>query len=224
MRKDPLRLVGAVAIGVAVVLFVAMVAYNTFYRSDRIIARTIQDAATPDEVVSDLLIPPFAMTAQDGSSVTSDAFKGHVTVLDFTFTRCTLICPKMTGTMFELTQRLREPSVQFISISVDPEHDTPAVLAEKAKAFDASGPRWRFLCGEKAAVYSMLREGLKFGIKENPPIALPDGTTAPDIRHPAHFVLVGPDGRVLGMYDSNDEEAVGRLEKRARAVAGKMGR
>lgn len=219
--RDPLKLALIVVLAVFGLSAAALVVLsrNAAGRAAPLPAADAPDPSRPDPNSLGLVLLPFSMTDQSGATVTNDDLKGSVTILAFTFTRCTLVCPRMTGLLFELQSRIASPRVRFVSISVDPEHDTPDVLARYARTFNASPPRWRFLSGDKAKVYSMLVDGLKFGIRENPPLQQPDGTTVPDIRHPSHFFLIGPAGEVLGFYDSNDDQAVERLRARAERIA-----
>lgn len=187
-------------------------------------AAPARDPAVPDEQVQDLAILPFTLQTQDGQTITNDVLTGNVTIVDFMFTHCPLVCPMMTGTLAELTERLDGTGVKFLSISVDPDHDTPERLKEYGSRYNADFSRWTFARGDKTQTWRMVREGLMFAIGDDPDltVTLPDGSTMSNIRHPSHFVLVGPDGRVLGLYSSTDEEDVKALEARARAVAAKL--
>jgi protein SCO1/2 len=180
-----------------------------------------QTAALPDPQVEDLRILPFTLTTQDGATITDADLKGNVTIIDFMFTHCPLVCPMMTGTLADLADRLKGTDVRFLSISVDPDHDTPERLREFAGRYNADFSRWTFARGDRDATWRMVREGLMFAIGDDTDltITLPDGSTMLNIRHPSHFVLVGRDGRVLGLYSSTDEDAVNRLEQRARLLA-----
>lgn len=171
-----------------------------------------------DVTVSDLSLPPFSLVDQHGERVGNDVFEGRVTVIDFVFTNCPLACPAMTGTMKDLADRLAGTPVRFLSFSLDPERDTPERLRAYGEANGADFARWRFLTGDKATTWRMVREGLMFDIGEDEsvPIPLADGTTMYNIRHPVHFVLVGPRGEILSLYNSTEEGAVRALEDRAR--------
>jgi protein SCO1/2 len=179
------------------------------------------DPAKPDPFVDGLSIPAFSLVDQTGAPVTNEVFKGHVTIVDFIFTRCIFICPTMTATMSGLAGRLDGPRVQFLSFSVDPEHDTSQQLAEYAKDHDADPARWKFLTGSKATIWGILRTGLKWGIEEDDQAKIPlgQGATMNNIRHPGWFALIGPDGQVLGVYPSSDDDAMEQLAQRARRVA-----
>ncbi|MGE3108800.1 MAG: SCO family protein [Phycisphaerales bacterium] len=182
------------------------------------------DPLRPDYRVELLKFLPFSQTDQNGKTVTNDAFTGNVTIVSFFFTRCTFICPALTGTLIEMMDRLKDTPARFMSFSVDPAHDTPAVLKAYAQNHNADDGRWTLLSGPKEETWGILRTGLTWGIEERPEerIILPGGGTISNIRHPAWFVLVGPDGRVLGLYQSSEEDQLQALESRVRAVAARM--
>lgn len=220
-----------VILGIAIVLFAASAAALVVISGMRgaatasggAPAAAVADPNLPDPQVEDLRILPFSLTTQDGGTITDGDLGGHVTIVDFMFTNCPLVCPMMTGTLADLADRLKGTDVRFLSISVDPDHDTPERLKEFASRYSADHSRWTFARGDRDATWRMVREGLMFAIgdDEATPITVADGSTMPNIRHPSHFVLVGRDGRVLGLYPSTDEDAVKRLEHRARAISTK---
>ncbi len=94
-------------------------------------------------------VPPLALVDEASRPFTADAMKGHVTVVDFIFTHCTASCPRLTARMRELQDRLaRERSgAHLVSISVDPDNDTPEVLARYAAGAHADPARWSFVTG-----------------------------------------------------------------------------
>lgn len=179
------------------------------------------DPLTPDERTSDLAIPPFSLTNQDGQTITRDALKDHVTVMDFFFTNCPFICPMLTAQMSNLADNLAGTGVRFISVTVDPEHDTPERLKEYGAVHSADLSRWSFLTGPREAVWALFaaKGGLQWGIEERAeqPIVLPDGTRMNNIRHPGWFVLVGPKAEVLAIYKADQKEDMDKLAARARA-------
>lgn len=99
--------------------------------------------------------PDFALISQDGKEVTLDDFRGKVVAVTFIYTWCPDICPMLTDKMARVQDELGADfgtKVDFVSITIDPERDTPAVLKDYAEAFDADLPGWSFLTGEPAAV------------------------------------------------------------------------
>jgi protein SCO1/2 len=95
-------------------------------------------------------IPPLQMVAQDGTTVSVDELLAteRPVMVNFIFTTCTAICPMMTSIFQQVQTRLGEEAekVMMVSVSIDPEHDSPEALAEYAEQFRA-GPQWHFLTG-----------------------------------------------------------------------------
>src|SRR5271169_3584564 len=94
-------------------------------------------------------IPTFELTDQAGAPFSGDAMAGHVQVVDFVFTRCPSSCPRLTARMGELQARLAKDrsDARLVSFSVDPENDTPPVLAAYAAKAGADLARWTFVTG-----------------------------------------------------------------------------
>lgn len=160
-------------------------------------------------------LPAFALTERGGRTVRLDDLRGRPWVADFIFTRCAGICPAMTARLARLDRDL-PAAVRAVSISVDPAHDTPAVLAEYARRAGASAD-WLFLTGPQKDVYDLSVGGFRLAAE-----ALPPGQAGPDgpFLHSSKFVLVDARGVIRGYYDSADEEAMRRLA----ADAGRLAR
>jgi len=104
--------------------------------------------------------PDFALTSQDGAPVKLADFRGKVVAVTFIFTMCTATCPVLTPMMSFVQDRLGSDfaeKIAFISITVDPERDTPEVLKEYAQAFGANLAGWAFLTGAPAAIREVTR-------------------------------------------------------------------
>lgn len=149
-------------------------------------------------------LPPFELTERDGSTVALADLAGAPWVADFVFTRCAIYCPRLTARMKELRQRL-PPRVRSVSFSVDPEYDTPAVLAQYARTWGIEGRDWLFLTGSRAAMWELVRHGFLQPVEETPEV---EGSP---ILHSNRFVLVDARGRMRGLYDAFDEGAFDRL-------------
>jgi protein SCO1 len=99
--------------------------------------------------------PDFTLTSQDGAEVTLRELRGKVVAVTFIYTACPDVCPMLTDKMARVQDELGADfgsKVVFLSISVDPEHDTPEVLTEYAEALGANLAGWSFLTGEPAAI------------------------------------------------------------------------
>lgn len=156
-------------------------------------------------------VPPFSLTERSGRRVTLDDLAGRVWIADFIFTRCGGPCPRMTGSMARLASEFASSSdVRFVSFSVDPENDTPAVLDAYAKSYGADPERWLFLTGDPDAIRTLCHDGFRLGFAAAPP-----GEAAPgaEVAHSTRFVVVGRDGRIAGYYDDEDADSMRRLRE-----------
>ncbi len=122
-----------------------------------------EKTATTRSVVSepvDLDLPDVTLVRMDGAKVSlRDELVGDRPVMvNFIFTTCTTICPVMSATFQQVQENLgeRRDRVRMISISIDPEHDTPATLAAYARRHNA-GPEWHFLTGQPATIERVQR-------------------------------------------------------------------
>jgi protein SCO1/2 len=111
-------------------------------------------------------LPPFALYDQDGGIITTDYFDGSVTVLNFIFTRCSIpeMCPASTMRMKKLqtlAKKTKVPFVRFLSITLDPEFDTPGVLKSYARAYSLDEGNFRLGTANKAVIDDLTRQ---FGI------------------------------------------------------------
>src|SRR5207344_3359932 len=104
--------------------------------------------------------PEFALTSQDGEQVTLAHFRGKVVAVTFIFTLCTATCPVLTPMMSFVQDQLGHDfgaKIAFVSITVDPERDTPAVLKAYAQSFGANLAGWSFLTGDAQVIQDVTR-------------------------------------------------------------------
>jgi protein SCO1/2 len=149
-------------------------------------------------------IPDFKLTERSGAPFESASLKGKVWVADFFFARCPGVCPALNARMAELHKTfVAEDRVRFVSITTDPQNDTPAVLQEYALRFQADA-RWPFLTGEKDAIWKLSRDGFKLAVAESP------GEREP-ITHSTRLVLVDKNGVARGFYEGVGEEGSARI-------------
>lgn len=110
-------------------------------------------------------VPDFALSERAGQLVTKASLLGKVWIVDFIFTRCVDQCPLASSRMAQLQKAFAaEDEVRLVSITVDPEHDTPVVLRHYAENFGADPQRWLFLTGDKQHIYRLAREGFHLGV------------------------------------------------------------
>lgn len=148
--------------------------------------------------------PEFQFTAQDGQTVSTEDLKGKVWIANFIFTRCAGPCPVMTGHMSELNQQLgtKLKDVELVSITVDPEYDSPSVLKEYGERVGAAPERWKFLTGPNDQIQNVVVKGFLQALGK-------DNDGAP--MHSTRFVVVDRDGWIRGFQDGNDPELVQKL-------------
>ncbi len=157
-------------------------------------------------------IPNWKLTDENGKEFVGESLKGKIYVADFFFTRCGSICPKMS-TEFTRVQDVfsKEDEVQLASFSVDPTHDTPEMLREYAKKYDAKAGKWHFFTGTKTQIYPLAVKGYFIPVADaseyDKAVKSPDETFI----HSEKLILVDKEGHIRGFYDGTDKKDVDRL-------------
>jgi protein SCO1/2 len=150
-------------------------------------------------------VAEFTLTNQLGRVVTLADLRGHVWVADFIFTRCPGPCLKMTRQMKELEQALPARSrAKLVTLTTDPEFDTPPVLKTYAERFGADPNRWLFLTGAKGEIARLGTDSLKLAATEKKP----EERESPNdlFIHATLFVVVDKQGRMRGVYETTGEQ------------------
>lgn len=193
---------------VVTVALAALLASRAPHRPNLRAAETLDGALAMDPLGS------FHLTERSGRAVTDETLADQVWIASFIFTRCPSSCPKISAVMKTLQSRLKRTGVRLASLSVDPEHDTPAVLTKYARRFGADPDRWWFLTGPRDEVYQLLLE--RFHVPAVPSTPEDQALGAEAVSHSARLALVDRGNRVIGYFDSDDPAAVSRLVARAR--------
>ncbi len=148
-------------------------------------------------------IPRFSLVNQDAQDVDQTLLEGEISVVAFIFTNCQVACPAITANMKRAFAELEGTPVRFVSISVDPEHDTPEQLRKYAERMAIDTSRWTFLTGTPGETARVVAESMKFEISPDEDadntITLADGSTMRNILHPIKLFLVGPDRQILDL-------------------------
>ncbi len=155
-------------------------------------------------------VPDFTLTNQNNHAVTLADLRGQVWLADIVFTRCAGPCPEMTRKMSALQAALPAGKpLKFVTLTTDPEFDTPAVLAAYGQRHGASPGRWWFLTGTKPHIARLAGDGLKLAAVEKKP---EERTNDMDMFiHSTIFVLVDKQARVRGIFESDQPEAHERI-------------
>lgn len=156
-------------------------------------------------------LPDFQLTNQLGAPVSLENYRGQIWLADIIFTRCPGPCPVMTQTMAGLTKSLPgEPPIRLVTLTTDPEHDTPERLREYAKLLGADTNRWDFLTGDPAVIGRLATEGMKLAAVEKTP---DDRASAVDLFiHSTSFVLIDARGQMRAAFNSTDPQLPAKLQ------------
>lgn len=146
-------------------------------------------------------VPNFNLSDQSGEPFESAAkLRGMVWVADFIYTTCPGPCPRMSSQMHEVENALTGVAgVRLVSFTVDPEHDTPTVLAAYADRFGARAGIWYFLTGSRDTLQHLSRDVFMLGNV--------DGT----LEHSTRFMVIDRASRVRGFYDTSEPDAMARV-------------
>lgn len=144
-------------------------------------------------------------TNQLGQQVSLNDLEGKIIVLDFFFTHCPTICPKLAVAMKKLQKSFpnNDSIVQFVSISIDPEHDSLAQLRNWAKKFDINPDSWWLGTGNKDSIYNFALSELKASVADA------DIDTA--FIHTENFFLLDKERVVRGWFNGLDSVAQAKL-------------
>ncbi|HVI79549.1 MAG TPA: SCO family protein, partial [Candidatus Acidoferrum sp.] len=151
------------------------------------------------------VVPAFTMTDSQGGAFTQAQMDGKVWVVDFIYTNCPAECPRMSSQMHKLEAQVGNwrDQVKLLSISVDPDRDTPAALNAFAKRFGAPNEQWRFVTGDAGSVHLLAFQTFHIG------------DVLGKIEHSIKFALVDKHRTIRGYYSSFDQEDMTALVKDA---------
>ncbi|MSR66639.1 MAG: SCO family protein [Pedosphaera sp.] len=165
-------------------------------------------SVTPLPVISQ--IQNFSLTNQAGISFTERDLAGKFWIADIVFTRCAGPCPDMTRRMAKLQKRISaSKDVGLLTLTTDPENDSPTVMNAFAGAFGADTNSWTFLTGDKSQIARLAVDDLKLIAMEK---NAAERTNPADLFiHSTLFVLIDPKGQVRGLAESEDSSHAEQL-------------
>ncbi|WP_456462824.1 SCO family protein [Reichenbachiella sp.] len=178
-------------------------AYLPYYNEATFTPRWID----PSEVSDDFhRIPAFTLTNQLGERMTEESLNDKITVVDFFFTVCPGICPKMTNNMLLVQEAFGSvEDVQIFSHSVTPDYDSVSVLREYARIKGINGAQWHLLTGDRDMIYNLGRN--HYFIEED----LGLQKAPEDFIHTENFLLIDQDRRIRGIYNGLSKTAIQQL-------------
>ena len=150
-------------------------------------------------------VADFTLTNEDGTLTTLASLTNHVWVADIIFTRCAGPCPRMTAQMKSVQDHLpSDTPVRLVTMTTDPDYDSPKIMKRYGERFGADFNRWTFLTGTKAEIAGLAGDSLKLG---STPIAPADQKNPVDLFiHTTIFVLVDKHARLRGIYQTGGED------------------
>lgn len=151
----------------------------------------------------------FQFVDESGEDFSDTSIQSKLAVVNFIFTTCPGTCPRQSAAMQRLQERILKTdspaAIRLLSISVDPEHDTPDVLRKYAAEYKAQSGMWSFLTGDKEAIWQFSQENLGMAVAPNP-----EDPLIP-IAHESMFALVDRTGRIRGYFDALEEHGFEQL-------------
>ena len=161
--------------------------------------------------------PKFELVNQDNIKITNETYKGKVYVLEFFFTTCPSICPKMNLSMLAIENSFfGNPNFGIVSITIDPTHDTPAILKAHAKLLGVKSSNWNFLTGDKDYIFGIANKGFNLYVGEN-------NKVSGGFEHSGLFALIDKNGTIrcrkddfgnpILYYDGLDKKGVRDIQQ-----------
>ncbi|SMP07639.1 protein SCO1/2 [Chryseobacterium profundimaris] len=141
-------------------------------------------------------VPDFRLTDQNNKTVTNKDMLGKVYLVEFFFSKCPTICPVMNTNMRAIEDEINDPEFGIISISIDPENDTPQTLKEHAKRIGVQSPNWHFLTGNRDYIGKLADQfNIYVGDKED---------ESESLNHSGMIALVDKDGNIRCRYNKEN--------------------
>ncbi len=149
-------------------------------------------------------ITDFKFVNQNHDTVSNKDFDNKLYVVDFFFTKCPTICPKVTAQMLRVHDRFKDTAqVVLLSHTIDPKNDSIGRLAEYAQKLGVKAPKWHFVTGEKDLIYGIADDYFS--------IAKEDPTSPGGFDHSGRLILVDKKRRVRSYCNGTDEKDVDRF-------------
>ncbi|HEX5222987.1 MAG TPA: SCO family protein [Verrucomicrobiae bacterium] len=206
MQDASPRLSRTIWIGVALVVLLMAFAFLLSGLKGRQRASHVRPTGSgAEDLATTGQIADFTLTNQANQPVKLADLRGKVWVADIIFSRCAGPCPRMTRQMASLQAALpKDSSARLVTLTTDPDFDTPEVLARYAKRFNAETNRWWFLTGDKKEIAALATEGLKLtGFLETKP---EDRLNPADLFiHSTLFVIVDKQARLRGVIETDSD-------------------
>jgi protein SCO1/2 len=161
--------------------------------------------------------PKFELTDQNKKLISNKDYAGKVYVLEFFFTTCPTICPKMNMNMLTIQNAFfGNPNFGIVSITINPDNDTPEVLREHAQKLGVKSSNWHFLTGDKTKIFDLANKGFNVYVGQNSKVS-------GGFEHSGLFALIDKNGDIrcrkdnfgnpILYYDGIEKEGVRTLQQ-----------
>jgi len=162
-------------------------------------------------------VPTFEFTNQEGQLISNSFYDGKVYVVEFFFTTCPTICPRMNENMVKIQKEYYgNPNFGIASFSINPKHDTPEILKAYAKSHGATLKTWNFLTGDQDKIYELANNGFTLYAGEN-------SEAEGGFEHSGMFALIDKEGNIrsrtdelgnpIAFYDGLDSKGVQMIKE-----------
>ncbi len=156
-------------------------------------------------------VPAFELTERNGAKLHRSDLEGKLHVVNFFFTSCPVVCPMMMAELKPLYDMYsNSDKIEFLSISVDPDRDSLAVMQAYAQKHGITDERWKLARAPMEDIRNLMEKGFMLDSED-----LPGG-------HPTHYILVDDHARIRGYYPYDDEGAIYLLKQHIRELAREM--
>ena len=173
----------------AIPKIVSRIQSNSVVKGDRL-DKVINNGTADQSLVKIGPAPQFKLTNQDNKTITNANYNGKVYVLEFFFSKCPSICPKMNKNLVAIQNHFfGNPNFGIASITIDPQNDTPQVLKEHADLLGAKSSNWHFLTGDKKYIYELANKGFNLYAGENSKVS-------GGFEHSGFFALIDKQGNI----------------------------
>ena len=156
----------------------------------------------PDGNGGNRKVPAFSFTNQNGKTITNEDYLGKVYLVEFFFTTCPTICPRMSNNLVQIQNHFEDYSDNFgvASFSIWPEIDTPEVLKAYSKKYGVTNPNWHLMTGDRDVIFKLANEGFY--------LYTASGEDADGFEHSGNFALIDKEGYIRSRLTSKDNPLI----------------
>lgn len=178
--------------------------------SETVVLTPEEDTGESESIWDPEGIDDFELTERSGRTISKQDLLGRPWVVGFIFIRCAGPCPRVTGQMAVLQKRLKEQNVRMVTITVDPDNDTPEALTQYADTWGADADNWWFLTGDKTKIYRLIQNSFRMPVKE---LEGKDRKPGFEVLHTTNILSVNSKGVVIGKYNAMSDMELAKLRR-----------